>query len=134
MHDTFLELFFAQIVYIFEVILFFLLFASYYFAIEKKFTYHRKIVRYMVLVQTIVTLYMMYSFFFTYYGSNFILHAAMGIFVYLLILYTFLLMEERIPQNLMIPSQHRQMLMRITSVLWGLTIIGGTLSLFFIVD
>ena len=88
----------------------------------------------MVLTQTIVTTYMIYSFFFTYYGSNFTLHALMGLSVYVLILYTFLLMEKSLPKKIMIPSTYKPLLMRVTSVLWGLSILGGILSLVFIVD
>lgn len=134
MHDTFLQLLFAQIIYLSEIFLFLMLFASYYFATEKKFDLHQKIVRYMVLTQTIVTTYMFYSFFFTYYGSNFTLHALMGLTVYVLILYTFFLMEHRLPESITIPNSYKPLLMRITSVLWGLSILGGIISLVFIVD
>ena len=134
MHDTFFQLLFAQIIYLTEIILFLMLFVSYYFATEKNFDFHRKIVQYMVLIQTILTAYMFYSFFFTYYGSNFILHAFMGLTVYVLILYTFLLMEHRLPKSITIPNSYRSLLMRVTSVFWGLSILGGILSLVLIVD
>lgn len=134
MHDTALELMIAELNYISAVILFLLLFASYYFTQEKKFDYHQKMIRYMVLVQTIITSTMIMSFLFTDYGSNFIIHASVGIIVYLMIVYTFLLMEKRLPEKLMIPKQHRKMLMRITAVSWGFSIVSGLFSLMIIID
>ena len=134
MHNTALELMIAQINYIAAVILFLLLFASYYFTQEKKFDYHQKMVRYMVLVQTIITFNMLLSFFFTYYGSNFIIHAIMGTVIYLLIVYTFLYMEKRLPKSLMIPKKYSKLLMRVTAVLWGVAIVSGLFSLMVIID
>lgn len=134
MHDTALQLMVAQLNYIAAVILFLLLFASYYFTQEKKYDYHQKMIRYMVLVQTIITINMILSFFFTYYGSNFIIHAIMGTLIYLLIIYTFLYMERRLPKSLMIPKKHSKLLMRVTAGLWGVAIVTGLFSLMVIID
>ena len=134
MHDTAEQLFLAEITYIIDVILFLLLFASYYLASEKKFVEHQKVVRYMVLFQTIVNINMVYSYFFSYYGSNFTVHAIIGTFIYLLILYTFFLMENKLPSKLRIPKKYQKQLMAITSVLWGIAIVTGIVSYMLIVD
>ena len=134
MHDSAQQLLLAEVTYIIDVILFLLLFASYYLASEKKFDEHQKVVRYMVLFQTILIFNMLYSYFFSYYGSNFTLHALLGTLIYLMILYTFFLMENKLPSKLRIPKKNQKGLMAITSVLWGIAIISGILSYMFIID
>ena len=57
MHDTAQEVLLGEIGYITELLLMMLLFASYYFASEKKFDIHQKIMRVMVLLQTILVIY-----------------------------------------------------------------------------
>ena len=134
MHDTPLQLMLAEVTYIADVILFVLLFASYYLTQIKRFADHQKVMRWMVLIQSIVIINMIYSFFFSYYGSNFIIHAMMGTVIYLIILYTFFYMENKIPKALMIPKKHSSLLMRVTAVLWGIAIISGLFSLMVIID
>ena len=134
MHDTATQLLLAETTYGLEVVLFLLLFASYYFTQEKKFVDHQKIMRWMVLIQSIVNINMLYSFFFTSYGSNFVIHAIIGTIVYLIIIYTFLVMEKKLPSFLMIPKQYRKPLMRFTAFLWGIAIISGIISFMVIID
>ena len=134
MHDTALQYMIAQIYYGIEVILFLLLFASYYLTQEKNFDYHRRLIGWMVLLQSILVLNMFYSFFFTYYGGNFIFHAIIGTLVYLLILYTFFYMDNKLPNKLRIPKKYSKSLMRIAAVLWGIAMVSGLISLLVIVD
>ena len=135
MHDTAQEVFLGEIGYVTELLLMMLLFASYYFASEKKFDIHQKIMRVMVLLQTILVIYMVNSLLFTSYGHNFILHAVVGTAVYSLIVYTFLLMEGKITIRLFIlPEKYRKNLMRFVMVLWGITIFFGAYSYLTIID
>ena len=135
MHDTAQEVLLGEIGYITELLLMMLLFASYYFASEKKFDIHQKIMRVMVLLQTILVIYMVNSLLFTSYGHNFILHAIVGTVVYSLILYTFLLMEGKITIKLFIlPERYQKTLMRLVMILWGVTIFFGAYSYLTIID
>jgi predicted ferric reductase len=128
LHDSITALLLAELSYILEIILFLLLFASYYFASEKEFKIHRMIVRYMVLIQTLLVIFMALSFLFTSYGHAFVYHAIVGLLVYSLIIYTFLTMEKKIPKQLTIPKYYNSWLMRISSVLWGIAILSGIYS------
>lgn len=134
-HDTAQEVLLGEIGYVTELILMMLLFASYYFASEKKFKIHQQLMRAMVAIQTVLVIYMVNSLLFTSYGKNFLPHAIVGTVVYSLIIYTFLLMEGRIKIKLFIlPQKYRKTLMRLVMILWGITIFFGAYSYLTIID
>ena len=135
MHDTAQEVYFANVAFYIEILLMLLLFVSFYFASEKNFKVHRRINELMVLIQTFLVFYMMNSFLFTSYGKNFIIHVIIGSFTYIMIIYTILLMEGKIPyKQLQVPQRYRKNLMRFVMVLWWWSIFYGAYSLFTIVD
>lgn len=136
MHDTAQQVYFADVAFYIEMFLLLLLFASFYFASERKFKIHRKIIEFMVLVQTFLVFYMMNSLLFTSYGKNFLFwHALVGVITYILIMYTFLLMENKIPyKQLQVSKKYQKTLMRVVMLLWWLSIVYGAWSLFTIVD
>ena len=106
MHDTAQQVFYADIAYWVELFLLILLFVSYYFASERQFKIHKQIIKFMVIVQTFLVIYMKNSLLITYYGKNFIWHAIVGAFTYLSILYTYLLMTGKIPyKQLRVPKK-----------------------------
>ena len=135
MHVTAQQVFFSDVAYWVELFLLILLFASYYFASEREFKVHKQIIKFMVIVQTILVLYMMNSLLFTSYGKNFIWHAIVGAVSYLAIIYTYLLMTGKIPyKQLRVPKKYRRALMIVVAVLWGFSILYGAYSLITIVD
>ena len=134
MHDTAIQLIFAEISYFVEICLFLFLFVSYYLATEKQRILHHKVITYMIIIQTFLNINMIYSFIFTNYGRNFIVHAIIGTFIYLEIVYTYLLMQGKIPSKLRVPKNYQPLLMAITSVLWGLAILSGLVSYIVIID
>ena len=135
MHDTPQEVLLGEIGYVSEIIMMILLFLSFYFASEKKFKVHQNIMRIMIVIQTILVAYMVNSLLFTSYGKNFILHAIVGTIVYAIILYTFLLMEKKIPyERLILPKKYQKNLMRVAMILWGITIFFGAYSYLTIID
>ena len=135
MHDTAQQVFFADVAYWVELFLLILLFVSYYFASEREFKLHKQIIKFMVIVQTILVVYMMNSLLFTSYGKNFIWHALTGAISYIAIIYTYLLMTGRIPyKQLRVPKKYRRALMIGVAVLWGFSILYGAYSLITIVD
>lgn len=134
MHDTPTQQLLGTLGYTSEIILFLLLFAAFYFASERKFKTHRVLIRIMFAMQTILVLFMIGSFTFSYYGKNFTPHAFIGSIVYLIIAYTFFLMEGRIPNDFQIPEKYQKSLMRFTMVLWFLAIISGAYLYLTIVD
>ena len=135
MHDNPQQVFFANICYGLELLLMILLFLSFYYASEKKFKTHQKIIKIMIIIQTILVIYMVNSLLFTSYGKNFIPHAVVGTVVIGLIYYTYFLMQGKITIKLFVlPEKYRKYLMRIVMVLWGLTIFFGAYSYLTIID
>ena len=134
MHDTPTQQLLGSLGYTFEMIMFLLLFAAFYFASEKKFEIHQRLIRIMFAVQTILVFFMIGSFTFSYYGKNFTPHAIIGASVYLIIAYTFLLMENKIPREFQIPNKYRKTLMRLTFILWAFAIFSGAYLYLTLVD
>ena len=134
MHDTATQLILAEITYFVEICLFLFLFVSYYLASEKQHILHHKVVTYMIIIQTVLNANMVFSFLFTSYGRNFIIHAIIGTLIYLEIVYTYLLMNGKIPTKFSVPKKHQPLLMAVTSILWGIAIISGLISYLVIID
>ena len=133
MHDNLIWQYLAEVNFILEIIMLCLLAVNYYFAISKDFKNHRLIVRYMVLGQTILSGSMLFSLLFqTEYGPKYLPHAIFGTIIYSLIVYTFLLMEKKLPEFLRLPKKHHKVLMQLTNVLWGIAILTGVFSLLII--
>jgi len=126
MHDTPTEEMFGTMGYFLGIILFLLLFVSLYFALEKDYKNHKRVIRLMFVLQTVFILWMIFSLVFTYYGKNYTTHAFVGAAAYLLIAYTFMLMEGRIPEEFRIPRKYNTLLMEIAFVVWGGVILWGT--------
>ncbi len=126
--DTAYQLLVAQATIIFEVTIFLLLFAGYWLAQEKKIVDHRKLMRYLFWSQTILNIIMVYSYIVIPFDVNFIPHIIFATPLYLLILYTYLVMERKLPEKIMVPRKHRPLLMRITAVAWGIAILSGIIS------
>ena len=134
MHDTPTQQFLGTMGYLSEIGMFLLLFLAFYFASEKKFATHKKLIRIMFAIQTILVMFMIGSFNFSYYGKNFTPHAIVGSIVYLIIAYTFLLMENKIPRDFQVPKKYRKLLMRVTMVLWAIAIFTGAYLYLTLVD
>ena len=126
MHDTPTEEFIGSIGYTIGLLLFILLFVSLYFALEKDYKNHQRLIRIMYVLQTVFIGWMLFSLIFTFYGKNYTTHAYLGSITYLIITYTFLLMEGKIPKDFQIPEEYQKLLMRITFILWGFQILYGT--------
>lgn len=126
MHDTPTEGFIGSLGYASGIILFILLFVAFYYASEKNFKMHRLVIRIMYFYQTLFILWMIFSLVFTNYGKHYALHAFFGSLAYILITYTILLMEGKIPKDFQIPKRYQKLLMQITFVVWGFVILFGT--------
>lgn len=134
MHDTPTQQLLGSMGYLSEMVMFLLLFAALYFASEKKFYIHQQLIRIMFAIQSILVMFMIGSFTFSYYGKNFTPHAIIGAFVYLIIAYTFFLMENKIPREFQIPKKYRKTLMRATFILWTIAIFSGAYLYLTLVD
>ena len=108
--------------------MFMLLFGGYWVAIEKKFVDHRRLMTYMFWTQTTLNIIMVRSFVVIPVDVNFIPYILIATLIYLLILYTYFVMNKWFSQQIMIPKKHPPMLMRINAVFWGITILSGFLS------
>ena len=126
--DNVYQLLVAEATFSIQVVMFLLLFAGYWLAQEKKIVDHRTLMRYLFWIQTILNVIMVYSFIIIPEDVNFIPHMLISTPLYLLILYTYLVMEKKLPNKIMVPRQHRPMLMRITAVAWGIAILSGLIS------
>ncbi len=134
MHDTPTQQFLGTLGYILGLAMFLLLFLAYYYASERNFKKHRLMIRVMFLIQSCLILFMIGSFIFSYYGKNFTPHALIGSIIYIIIAYTFFLMEGRIPHDFQIPKKYQKNLMRFSLVLWAFAIFSGVYLYLTIVD
>lgn len=125
MHDTPTEEFIGSIGYTIGIILFLLLFVALYFAMEKDFKNHKRVIHFMFFLQTGAIFWMIFSLLFTFYGKHYGLHALVGSFAYLLIAYNILLMDRKIPRDFRIPHKYEKPLMQFTWIVWGLIIMYG---------
>jgi len=122
------QLLVAEFTFIVEAIMFMLLFAGYWLAQERKIIDHRKLMRYMFWSQMILNVIMVISLLAIPEDVSFIPHILVATPLNLLVVYTYLVMERKLPEALMIPRERRPLLMRVTSVAWGLAIISGLAS------
>lgn len=122
------QLLVAQATFIIQAIMFLLLFGAYWLAVEKRFTDHRKLMRYMFWSQMILNVIMVISLLTIPADVAFIPHILVATPLNVLIIYTYLTMERKLPKKLMIRRESRPLLMRVTSVAWGIAIISGLFS------
>lgn len=122
------QLLVAEVTFIIEAIIFMLLFAGYWLAQEKKFIDHRKLMRYLFWSQMILNVIMVISYLVIPEDVSFNPHILLATPFTLLIIYTYLTMEKKLPEKLMIRREMRPLLMRVTSVVWGLAILSGLFS------
>ena len=130
--DNFFLPFIAQVIFISQGIMFILLFAGYWLAEEKKTIDHRTLMRYLFWVQTALNIIMVYLFITIPLDINYIPHILIATPLYLLIVYTYLVMEKKLPELLMIPREHQTLLMKITGIAWALAILSGIISFSFL--
>jgi len=122
------QLLVAQTTFIIQAIMFLLLFGAYWLAVEKRFIDHRKLMRYMFWTQMILNVIMVISLLTIPADVAFIPHILVATPLNVLIIYTYLTMERKLPKKLMIRREMRPLLMRVTSVAWGIAIISGLFS------
>lgn len=122
------QLLVAEFTFIVQTIMFLLLFGAYWLAVEKKFVDHRKLMRYMFWSQMILNVIMVISLLTIPADVAFIPHILVATPLNVLIIYTYLTMERKIPKRWMIRRERRPLLMRVTSVVWGIAIISGLFS------
>ena len=123
---------FAEYMLIVEIVIFVLIGLSWWFADQNKIRNHKSVITYLLLGQTVLTSFMILRFITSEYARQFLIHALFGLFVYLLILYTYLLMTNKMPKPLAIPKKYRKNLMQITAILWATTVLLGMISFMFV--
>lgn len=129
--DIYIQIF-AEFVLIAELVIFCMIGLIWYFADQKQWQNHQKTVEYTLLAQTVLVTIMSVRLITSTYARQFFLHALFGIFVYLLLLYVYLLMRNKLPQSISVPKRFRKNLMQMVAILWGITVIIGLLSFMFI--
>ena len=122
------QLLIGETTFIIEAVMFMALFGAYWLAQEKKIIDHRKLMRYMFGMQMFLNFIMVISFLVITADVSFIPHILVATPLNLLVIYTFLVMERKLPNRLMVPREKRPTLMRITAVCWGVAILSGLLS------
>ena len=126
--DSMWQLLVGETTFIIEAIMFMLLFGGYYLAQEKKIIDHRKLMEYMFWAQMFLNFLMIISLLIIPADVSFIPHILLATPLNLLLVYTYLVMEKKLPERLMVPQEKRPLLMRITAVSWGIAILSGLLS------
>ena len=132
MHEDIYIQIFAEFVLILELVIFVLIGLIWYFADQKQWKNHQKTVEYTLLAQTGLVSIMVVRLITSTYARQFFPHALFGIFVYLLLLYVYLLMRNKVPSSLSLPKRFRKNLMQSVAILWAVTVIFGMLSFMFI--
>ena len=126
--DNVYQLLVAEATFSIQVVMFLLLFAGYWLAQEKKIVDHKTLMRYMFWSQMILNVIMVISLLTIPADVAFIPHILVATPFNVLIIYTYLTMERKLPEKLMIRRESRPLLMRVTSVVWGLAILSGLAS------
>lgn len=110
-----------------EMILLILVLIGVYFATQKKFSTHQKIMTTAAIIQILMVPVMIIKFFSgTNYPIIIYFHMTLGTIIALVILYTILVMNKKIPNTLNIKEENQKLLMRITAVLWIIMIFAGS--------
>ena len=122
------QLLIGETTFIIEAVMFMALFGAYWLAQEKKIIDHRKLMRYMFGMQMFLNFIMVISFLVITADVSFIPHILVATPLNLLVISTYLVMERKLPNRLMVPRVKRPTLMRITAVCWGVAILSGLLS------
>ena len=126
--DSMWQLLIGETTFIIEAIIFMLLFGAYWLAQERKIVDHRKLMRYLFWTQMSLNVIMVISFIIIEGDVSFIPHILVSTPLTILIIYTYLVMEKKLPEWLMVKKENRPMLMRVTAVCWGLAILSGLIS------
>ena len=126
--DSMWQLLVGETTFILEAIMFMLLFGGYYLAQERKIIDHRKLMEYMFWLQMFLNLIMIISLLIIPADVSFIPHILLATPLNLLLVYTYIVMEKKLPERIMVPREKRPLLMRITAVSWGIAILSGLLS------
>ena len=117
-------------VLILQWVIFLLLLFTYYLANKRDIKTHERLVISLFVVETLFNLYMLTRFFTLLNNLPVIviIHATLGFFAYLLILYTILYMTEILPNSLrFMPQEKRIWLMRTALVVWLFFTFSGTI-------
>ena len=126
--DNVYQLLVAETTFTIQAVMFLLLFAGYWLAQEKKIVDHKTLMRYMFWSQMILNVIMVISLLTIPADVAFIPHILVATPFNVLIIYTYLTMERKLPEKLMIRRESRPLLMRVTAVVWGLAILSGLVS------
>ena len=117
----------SSVVLALEWIVFIIMLVGIYFAVNKNYSVHQKLLTTAAVVQLLFVLIMIFKFFSgTTYPSIVYVHLTGGSIVALLVLYTLLCMNEVLPSNFSVPEAKQKLLMRITAVFWAFFILSGT--------
>lgn len=121
---------FSDSVLILQWVIFVLLLFNYYVAHQRNIKIHERLVISLFVVETLFNLYMLTRFFTLLNNIPVIviIHATLGFFAYVLILYTILYMTEILPDSLrFVPQENRIWLMRAALLFWLFFTVSGTI-------
>ena len=119
--------FISSVVLILEWIIFLIMLIGIYFAVNKNYSVHQKLLTTAAVVQLLFVLIMIFKFFSGIsYPSIVYVHIIGGSIVALLVLYTLLSMNKVLPSNLCVSEAKQKLLMRITALFWALFILSGS--------
>ena len=112
MHDTVKDQLVAEWVFILEIIILIIIIISWYYGEKKEINKHKKIIQIMLVLQTIFITYMINSLINTDFGSRYIMHAVLGMIIYIYVIYTYLAMAKILPKALRVPAKYRKAQMK----------------------
>lgn len=104
-----------------------------YFAVKKNFSTHQNIMTFSAIIQILLIVLMIIKFFSgVTYPAIIYVHVALGSIIALVILYTLLVMNKKLPNSLNISESRQKLLMRVTAIFWIIMIVAGT-TVFYVI-